>query len=163
MRLRSVLRHAVVISYLLITIGGLGYTVFRIRPPLPEILWRYSYATMAPFQGNSPRNSDVAAEGLRTDGVWERIDLTRYVPQSTGWRTVRLSLREIPEGRRAETYDAMAHLLLERERARGNLYEAVRLMSEYWYASPNGYEAMRRDPYVERREVGHASISSPHR
>lgn len=160
MHLRTVLQHTVIIFCLLVTLGGLSYTVFRIRLPLPQIFWLYSHSTMAPFQGNSPRTFDVVAEGLKEDGTWEVIDMQHYIPLSRGWRSVRVALLEIPPAEKDEAYDDMALLLLDRERTAGRMYEEVRLTKEYWYASPYGYEAMRKDPYIERREVGNASLAS---
>ena len=160
MSLRSALRHVFIISYLLVTFGGLTYTIFRIKLPLPWPLVFYSYATMAPFQGNHPRNSDLVAEGLKEDGMWEVIDLQYYIPMGRGWKTVRLMMHEIPQEKREQAYDDFAQMLLDREGSWGRRYRGVRLIAEYWYSSPKGYEGMRKDPYVERRLMGEAVVSS---
>lgn len=154
------MQHAIIVCYLLITLGGLCYTIFRIKLPLPWPLVFYSYATMAPFQGNHPRNSDLVAEGFTDDGTWEAIDLRYYIPMGRGWKTVRLMMHEIPQEKREQAYDDFALTLLDRERSRGHRYREVRLIAEYWYSSPKGYEGMRKDPYVERRLMGEAVASS---
>jgi len=152
---RRILQHTIILAFLLITVSGIVYTVFRVQTPVPWVLTRSSHASMAPFQGINPFNTDLRAEGLSAAGAWEPIDLGVYLPSSRGRRAVRLSLLAVAEEDKAGQYRQLAALLLESERTRGHEYESIRLIADAWPASAAGFEARRQEPDLISTEVAH--------
>lgn len=144
--MKKLLQHGVVLGYLTITAGAFVFTMTKLEPPLPDQLVRWSYGMMAPYQGDTSWNADFVYEGRLPDGSWETIDVDPYMPYGFGERNVRKFLRVyarfgLPMQRRKFT--EFGQQLLDRERARGRQYSAVRIFFESWPRSPAGYGHLR--------------------
>ena len=150
MRIRETAINAGIVAYLVLTICALSFTLFR-SSPLPISVVGYFYGMMAPYQGYSPYNADLNAEGRRTDGVWERIDLQQYFPVSTGERTYRMNMQTARNrGQRVAeaSYEKFKALLNEHETQRGHIYSDIRLSFDVWPASPAGFIALRQPAFT---------------
>ena len=154
-RTRTILLQSVLLFYLAVTIAGFLFTMLRVRLPLPWILIRWSYNMMAPYQGDTDINEEMVAEGLR-NGRWEFIDLNPYFPVGAGEKNVRMYLRSFrssEDERAVGAYADFAFALLERERAKGNQWEEIRLSWEEWPRSVLGFSALRRAPDLIRTQI----------
>lgn len=145
MDLRKIIVQAGIVTYLVLTLCALLFTLFRFTP-LPISVVGYFYGMMAPYQGFSPYNADLIAEGKTADGGWEQIDLEYYFPVSTGERTYRLYMQTArnrgPEVA-AAAYEELRRLIQEKEATRGNVYDEILLTFEVWPASAEGFDALR--------------------
>ena len=152
-RARAILLNSILLAYLAITLAGFLFTMFRVRLPLPWILIRWSYNMMAPYQGDTDFNEELVAEGLAANDVWARIDLSPYLPFGDGERNVRMYLRSF---RKSEdelalgAYQELAKQLFAREKDQGKAWMAVRLTWEEWPRSPEGFDALRKEPHLVR-------------
>ena len=136
-------QHALILLFLLLTVAGFAYTMFRAQiPGLPWGIVRHHYNMMAPFQNYATTNRELMAFGRLPDGEWEQIDLSRYYPYSRGERRIRVALNTVPYG--SEPFWNTARALYERETKQGKSYTAVRMVWETWDKSPFGYEFNRR-------------------
>lgn len=157
--LKRVLQHTAILSYLTITGAGFLYTMLRLRVPLLWPFAYFSYSAMAPYQGYTTLNDELIAEGLREDGVWERIDPYPYLaPLRQGGRHIRLHLRGFlifdaddatNRARLREKYTDLAWLLLDHEQRQGRSYNTIRLLWQEWPISPAGYDALQHDPFTD--------------
>ncbi len=155
MTVKRVLGHVLVLTYVVISICALGFTLFRVMPPFGKQVVFVSYAMMAPFQGYSMNVHELGAEGIRADGSRQELDLGPYYGFGTtyGERLVRgyfnmfRSFHDNPEGMQA--YQRLAQLLRDREAQAGNEYELVILYWNKWPLSPDGLWA-RRDERVKK-------------
>ena len=152
--LRRLLAHGFVLCYLALTASAFFFTMTKIPVPLiPERLLRFSYGMMAPYQGYSTVIGDLLAEGERSDGTWETIDLDPYYPMILGNQLMFRQLRSFERDGEAvhkEKYTELARLLRDREEWRGRAYEAVRLTRIEWPTSPAGFAALRREPFLTK-------------
>ncbi|MBI3331858.1 hypothetical protein HYZ99_02755 [Candidatus Peregrinibacteria bacterium] len=150
MKFSRVIQQSTVVIYLAITVSAFLYTMVRVTPPIPRLLLFWSYGMMAPYQGDTWFNDDLRAEGQLPDGSFELISLDPYIPTGFGERNVRKHLKTFQPDH--DTYrrkfTAFARALLERERARGKLYDAVRLTWLSWPRSPEGYDALKHPPFL---------------
>lgn len=145
MRFRSVLLNFSIIGYLGLTICALSFTLFR-SSPLPISVVSYFYGMIAPYQGYSEYSADLKAEGLKSDGAWEAIDLTKYFPVSMGERTYRMNMQTARNRGRSvaeAAYENLKIQLKEHEGERGHLYSDIRLTFDVWPTSPAGFAALR--------------------
>jgi hypothetical protein len=132
-----------------------AFTFTMVRVQIPFIPWpllRFHYGMMAPYQGYSMTNADLLAEGKRSDGSWERIDLAPYYPTIRGTQIMYRRLRSyfaLGNAAHTDAYRKLALLLLEREQRKGRTYEAIRLTWQQWPVSPLGFEAMRTEELTE--------------
>ena len=114
---------------------------------------------MAPYQGDTSWNADFVYEGQKPDGTWEPIDVDAYMPYGFGERNVRKFLRVYqglgPLGHRKKFLE-YALMLLDRERANGRNYQAVRVWFEQWDRSPAGYEFLRLPAFTSRELLAEA-------
>lgn len=156
--------------YLAITASAILYTITRIRVPfLPWFFVRWSYNTMAPYQGDTDFNDDLVAEGL-IGRTWHPISLDPYLPFGHGEKNVRKHLRSFQmreqhffpdpadDGLYISKYREFATQLLAHEREKGNTYEAIRLTWVTWPRSPEGYEAMRIAPFMKEELITEVSL-----
>ena len=160
--MKRVALHLLVVSYLVVTLAALLFTLQRVVLPVPQQFLLFSYSMMAPFQGYSRENDELKAEGKLSDGRWVPIDLGRYYPLHHGWESVRMRLRSFrvsddddPRGVEAlrAKYEELALLLLERERRHGRMWRSIRLVFEEWPLSTLSYEALRLPPFVEAERI----------
>ena len=147
---RRLVQHSIVFGYLAITFGAFVYTMSRIEI-LPKWVTRWSYGMMAPYQGDTPWNADFVYEGRLPGGAWKRIDIDAYMPYGFGERNARKFFRVYDDAARRGKFAGFALLLLDRERAHGRPYEAVRITYEQWDRSPAGYEFLRLPAFTMRQ------------
>ncbi|NOS67414.1 MAG: hypothetical protein HOO67_03570 [Candidatus Peribacteraceae bacterium] len=148
--LRRILQNTVVFVYLTVTAAAMVYTMSRISL-LPRLMIRWSYGMMAPYQGDTAWNGDFLYEGQLPDGTWERIDIDAYMPFGFGERNARKFLRVYDDETRRTKYPQFASLLLERERAKGRDYQAVRVYFDMWDRSPAGFEFLHTPLFTKRK------------
>jgi hypothetical protein len=150
-------RHAVIIAYLCITLGGLAFTLWRIEIPLLRTFARFSYQTMSPYQGYRTVHQDLVLEGRTATGEWETISVERYLPGRRGERFVRsgfLSFANRGDAALHAAYDRFALRVQHAEVAAGRSYATVQVYQEQWPISPDGIDALRMPPHVVRTLVG---------
>ncbi|TSC60805.1 MAG: hypothetical protein Greene041662_37 [Candidatus Peregrinibacteria bacterium Greene0416_62] len=138
--------------YLFVTANALAYTVFR-KSLLPTPIIRYFYGMMAPYQGYSTHNAELVAEGQKTDGAWEVIDLLPYFPGSIGERTFReFLLSHRAQGKEAtrQGYEHLIEQIRIQEAHRGRTYSDIRLAFDTWPMAPDGYETLRLPAFTRR-------------
>jgi hypothetical protein len=149
---RRGLRHAGILFYLLVTFAAFLFTMTRVRVPvLPWPLVAFSYGMMAPYQGYHPWNGDLRAEGLAASGGWERVDLSPYFPFGRGEANIRtffLTFRARGESELRDQERKFARQVWVRESESGRTYRHLRMWREQWPASPLGFDALRREPFV---------------
>lgn len=137
------------------TVEAFVLTMFKVRlPPYPLVHW--AYGMMAPYQGDTSWNADFVYEGLRGDGAWESIDVDAYMPYGFGERNVRKFLRiykGLGDAGHRQKFGEFALLLLDRERAHGREYRAVRVWFEQWPRSPAGYGYLHTPLFTARELV----------
>lgn len=147
------LQHLVVITYCVVTLSGLMYTLFRVHlPGVPLILSRFSYGMMAPFQHYLTYNEELIAEGRLEGGEWMRIDLDSYLPFVRGERAMRsylVSFRVRGEEVWPQKYREFADKIQMLEEGDGRVWESVRLSFERWPMSPAGYSYLRHPPFTQ--------------
>ena len=155
--LRRVLRHTAVLAYLLVTAIAFVFTMTRVRIPLvPYKVMHWSYGMMAPYQGDTSWNGDFIYEGQLANGTWEVISLDRYMPFGFGEKNVRKFLRVYQKYGAEEHHKKFtehALMLLDRERARGKDYTAVRVWFDQWPRSNGGYEFLHTREFTTRRLI----------
>ena len=153
--LKRISQHIVVIVFLILTLTALILTMTKLLV-LPLSIVRWSYGMMAPYQGDTYFSADFVYEGRLPDGSWEVITIDPYMPYEFGETNVRKFLRIYQdrgtEGQRKKFTD-FALILLERERARGTPYTAVRIWFEQWDRSSGGYEFLRTPLFTKRELV----------
>ena len=161
--MKCLFQQFILSAYLVITLSGFLYTLFRIHTPLvPWIFTRWSYMLMAPYQGYATYNEDIIAEGQRADGTWEVIDLSQYFPYILGETNVRLHMRSFrylddPDLFREKfTLTAKRLLMLEQ---RGKPYTALRLSYIRWpIPMRGGYAFNRHEPFLEKEVITEVSL-----
>lgn len=159
-RIGRIFTHLVILLFLVVQLDAFVYTMSHRHVGLfPWTVTRFFYALMAPYQGFKEWNEEVVAEGQRSDGTWEQIDLQRYYPTYTrGQRVTRqlLTTVEWQGARRGDPqlltrrYAALAEQLRSRESASGRSYVSIRLWREDWPVSPDGYAALRLPAFTSR-------------
>lgn len=150
MTLQRTLQMSVVVFYLAVTCAAFIYVMTRIRVLFPEPVVIFAYGMMAPYQADSEWNTDFIAEGLQGT-AWHPIDLAPYYPFGFGETNVRKHLitfhwRGAESDQRARASQALQILALERRR--GHSYTAVRIIQQQWPRSPEGFDALRKKPYM---------------
>ncbi|TSC78805.1 MAG: hypothetical protein G01um101425_964 [Candidatus Peregrinibacteria bacterium Gr01-1014_25] len=148
--------RAIVLAYLAVTLLGLRAAMTHRVPQLPFLHAAvfFSYAMAAPYQGDTWWNGALAAEGRHPDGTWEAIELTPYFPMGNGEANARMFLRSLkPAGRRFAAAVDIGLQLQAREAEQGRTYDRVRVLWEEWPRSPEGFAALRREPYFTLRRV----------
>lgn len=128
------LLHSLIVTYLLLTLSGLGYTLFRVKI-LPMPMVKPFYGMMAPFQGYTSQNYELAVEGRVPGGVWMNIDLHNYVPAGRGefaYRGYGLSYKPY-------LHESYLRQLLAAEARQGREFAEIRLIERTWPTSPAGY------------------------
>ncbi len=154
--LRRFLQQLVVIVYCLMTVSALFFTMTKTAFPLPHPVIRWNYGMMAPYQGDTTWNADFIYEGRRADGTWEVINTDPYLPHGFGEKNVRKFMRVFAYlgglGHRVK-FGEYALLLMDRERARGRDYRAIRVWFDQWDRSPAGYEYLHTPLFTTRELV----------
>ncbi len=148
-------QQAVLLIYLAVTAGALIFTFTKVALLLPEAVTHWSYGMIAPYQGDTSWNGDFIYEGQRSDGSWEVIDLDPYMPYIFGEQNARKFLRvyqRLGNLDHRRKFGEFALLVLDRERARGKSYQAIRVWFDQWDRSPAGYEYLHT-PEFTRREL----------
>ncbi|TSC57890.1 MAG: hypothetical protein Greene041619_895 [Candidatus Peregrinibacteria bacterium Greene0416_19] len=160
---RHIAGNIIIACYGVITLTAFIYTLTRIRL-LPASVWPlvdHSYSMMAPYQGDDEWNADLLAEGLRSDGRWESINLGPYFPQGRGEANVRAFLKGFwrrEKGRWFARYSELARQLLLHERGRGRSIVSVRLTLERWPRAPESFGHLRAGPLVLRHVLAEVSL-----
>ncbi len=147
------LQRAVLLGYLAVTVGALIFTMFKVHFLFPGWVTRWSYGMMAPYQGDTSWNADFVYEGELPDGTRTVINLDPYMPYGFGERNQRkfLTAFKTKDGSlQRRKFTEFALLLLDRERARGNKYRAIRVYSERWDRSPGGYAFLHTPVFTTR-------------
>tara|TARA_Y100000310_G_scaffold9629_1_gene10327 strand:- start:127 stop:564 length:438 start_codon:yes stop_codon:yes gene_type:complete len=142
--------------YLIMTVAGFSYTLFRVWiPGVPRKLAIFSYGMMAPYQTYRTFNEELIAEGRTSEGDWERINLDPYLPFIRGEKAHRSYLVSFRYGGHDidTKYEEYAQKLKNLEADRGREWERVRLTLEKWWMSPTGYEYLRREPFLTHNNV----------
>lgn len=150
--LLRVLRQALLLSYIFVTLCALCYTLTRKQ--IPHVDWpivTHFYAMMAPFQNYITENVELVAEGESLDGTWKKIDLTQYFPHSRGEIAIRTRLSSFPN--KQSRYLTMAKRVQELESAKGRTYRSVRLVWEKWPKSQYGFYAGRITERIIRNSI----------
>jgi hypothetical protein len=150
-------RHAIVLFFLAVTAGGLAYTVFRIDVPVLHTFARFSYQTMSPYQGYQSVHRDFAIEGQTSAGDWERIPVSRYMPGRRGERFVRSGFQSFAnrgDAAKRDAYNRFALRVRYAEASDGRMYDVVHVFVEEWPLSPNGIDALRMPPHLNRTLAG---------
>lgn len=160
--MKHLFQQFILSTYLFITLSGFLYTLFRVEIPLvPWVFTRWSYMLMAPYQGYATYNEDIIAEGKKSDGTWETIDLTEYVPYILGETNVRLhqrSFRYLDDPnlfREKFTITAQKLLILKQKKYP---YTALRLSYIRWPATIGGYTFNRHEPFWEKEVITEVSL-----
>ena len=140
---RHLLLHSLLLSYVVLLIAALGYTIFRWEL-LPKELVLPVYATMAPYQGYTTVNTELVVEGQTDEGVWQQIDIHSYVPSGRGEFSYRgFMLKETATmEQRNDRYDIFARHVQRLEKERGREWQSVRLILREWPKSPHGYHVL---------------------
>lgn len=140
-----------ILLYLFFTFCAFTYTLFR-WPALPGHAERFFFGMMGPYQGYSLQNVEMVAEGKNAHGTWETIDLQPYFPGSRGERGFRSFLLDFRTSEEATTlaYRRFERLIQEYESAHGRSYIGVSVSFDAWPASPEGWYAQRKPPFVKR-------------
>jgi hypothetical protein len=151
--MRVVLRHTIILAYLLITGAAFIYTMTGIALPVPWHLLRWSYGMMAPYQGDTDWNADIRAEGKLPSGSWETIRLQPYYkPFGHGEEMSRKYLVQEAATNIAgkeQLYRKIAEQLLTHQKRAGKEYTTVRIWRDRWPRSPEGFEAQRLPAFTE--------------
>ena len=114
------------------------------------------YGMMAPFQGYITHDWQLVAEGKQPGSEWTVIDLNPYLPFARGEKVMRgglVSFRLQGKEFRQKQYEKLARRILELEKKRGTAYTDIRLSLHYWPASPMGYEALRKEVFLEKEVI----------
>lgn len=158
---KRLLLQTILLGYIVVTLSGFFYTLFRIHTPfVPWVFTRWSYMLMAPYQGYATYNEDIIAEGKKSDGTWETIDLAQYVPYILGETNVRLhqrSFRYLDDHdlfREKFTLTAQKILALEQKK---HLYTALRLSYVRFPATVGGYAFSRHESFWEKEVITEVS------
>ncbi len=153
--LKTLLQRLLVVAYLFLTAAAFVFTLFHVTfVPYAWIHW--SYGMMAPYQGDTDVNADLMAEGEASPGHWQAINLDSYMPYGFGERNARKFLRvyePLGEQTEREKYTELTLEILDRERAGGRAYHALRLTIDTWPRSPDGFEALHHAPYTQKEFV----------
>jgi hypothetical protein len=159
---RRLITNIFLIPYLLLTAYAFFFTMVRIElPAIPHRVLFFFYGMMAPYQGYTTYNFDLLAEGKKVDGVWERIDLDPYYPMILGHRVMFRRLRSFHAAGEAlskQKYTELAMLLQKHEAEKGRTYESIRLMWQTWPMSTDGWDALRREPFVTNYPLTEISL-----
>jgi hypothetical protein len=142
---------ALICVYFVITLGGL-YMTFTHKPfPILTTLSYFSYGMLAPYQGDSDYNVDVAVIAYEPSGATVLLNVHKYFPGVFAERNSRLRLEQLagqslPAMR--VLYTEMLTQILEHEHQSGHPYTGLRLYWEKWPRSAEGYSELR--PQSER-------------
>jgi hypothetical protein len=108
---------------------------------------------MAPFQDYVENNSELIAEGQKSDGQWEKIVIAPYLPFSRGETAIRLRLSSFRGDEKQKRYTYMAQRILELESQNGRQFSAVRLLWENWPKSQYSFYENHTDDQVNRYDI----------
>lgn len=146
-RLKDELQHVAIAFYIVMTVSGMSYTLFRYKIPLvPKKVWVFSYGMMAPFQQYRTYNEELVAEGRMPGGEWKPIDTDQYFPFIRGERAMRSYLaifRMQGDDVWPDKYRTLARAIQSLEAEQGREWQSVRLHLQKWWMSPAGYEFNR--------------------
>ncbi|MDP7069546.1 MAG: hypothetical protein QF815_03380 [Candidatus Peribacteraceae bacterium] len=155
--MKRFLLEVVVIAFLTGTVVGFCVTLFRYSIPYyPIVLRNYHYGMMAPFQGYDRMNIELIAEGKSENGQWERIDIDQYLPYGRGEKSMRAGLTSFRfKGKEAlaDAYRRIALRMQQLEQDRDRTWSSVRLATEKWPMSKDGYEALRNESNITRIDL----------
>ena len=156
MRFRTVLEHAVIVGYLLITASALVFTlsIQRVTPPfIPRFFLYWSYGMMAPYQGDDAWNSALMTQGRRLDGAWVNVSLDRYMPYGAGERNAREFFRVFQaqgdDVKLAKLQDFLRQFQ-RHEAQQGNTYTSVRAYWDTWPRSTGGFQFLHQPLFTKR-------------
>jgi hypothetical protein len=136
---------SVIVAYLLITAGGMYITVTHEPLFVLQPLARYSYGMLAPYQGDSDWNSDIAVVAWQGNAS-VLLPVDTYFPGMLGERNVRMILSHIPAWETHEKKQAFERVfsqILTHERQAGRPYDRIDVYAEDWLRSPESYDARR--------------------
>lgn len=161
MRLKRIVKNGTIVLYGLIMTSGMLFslTPFARRglPFVPRALTVFAYGTIAPYQGYASESFDWGVSGLSENGTWEAIDTSAYEPFIRGegiYRHFRMLFRF--EGTDAELkahFERLADQIRKLEAARGKTYGPIRFEWWEWPISPEGYDALKREPFLKKTFV----------
>ncbi len=137
--------NALIAGYIFVTIGGL-YSTFTHRTFFfVPMLTHYSYAMLAPYQGDSDDNTELAVVAWQGQ-VSTLLPVDGYFPGIHGERHSRMFLTHIPEWEvlgKQSVYTGLFSQLLTHEHAKGMQWDRIDVYAEKWLRSPHSYEENR--------------------
>lgn len=148
--LRRTTVDALIVSYFVVTSLGVYTTFTHQSPAFLRPLTRFSYGMLAPYQGDSDENYDIAVVAWHQNmSVLHPVH--QYVPGIFGEKILRITMVFIPEkdieGRR-KAYTSFFSQILEHERDTGKQIDRFDVYSEVWQRSPLSY--YERRPLAKR-------------
>lgn len=147
MRQARIAGNVLLAVYLWITGCAFLLTVLNLPLYLPRAAVLYAYGMMAPYRSHDTAHVELLAEGRRSDGGWERIDLSPYYPVLFGEMSVRTHAAMFAAG--GSWRDDYARRLLALERDAGHAYDAIRFSWKIWPNQTGPYH--HNDlPYITR-------------
>ena len=147
---------ALIGGYLVMTLGGF-YMTFTHKPfPIIPLLAGFSYASIAPYQGDDEFNVKLAVVGYDAAGRSTLVPIDQYFVGDFGELNARENFDLVFE--RISPVMALAYVpfltqILEHERQQGRPYARLLLYNEVWQKSSRGF-------YARHAEAGREFLTS---
>ncbi len=139
------LLDAILIGWLIVTIGGVYRTFTHETPPILAGLTFFSYGMLAPYQKDGDTNIEPVVIAWDASGASRLLRIEKYFPGAHGERNSRMRLEKMNQDLESmkHQYEPILTQVLLHERAAGHVYVGLDLFWEVWPRSPLGYDALR--------------------
>ncbi len=147
---------ALIGGYLVMTLGGF-YMMFTHKPfPIIPVLAGFSYASIAPYQGDDEFNAKLAVVGYDAEERSTLVPIDRYFVGNFGELNARENFDLVFERISpvmARAYVPFLTQILQHEREQGRQYVRLLLFNEVWQKSSEGF-------YARHAEAGREFLTS---